>query len=219
MVTPRGYERKEREMRWSSIAHFQRGTDRGPRAGPSAAAPAGCAGDRVRGHALRQRGASSPRAGHLTVRRGPADAGGRWRKLLGDFALCVDATHPYAVASGEHPRRSAGRGDVTYRRLLRPAERNAARRRMRAERRGRVGRGGLRRAGQHAAGHRGQGDRGLRPAAPERLFTPACCRWHESLAACEAAGVPHRNIIAMQGPFSQELNEAHDPAVPTSRGS
>ena len=30
----------------------------------------------------------------------------------------------------------------------------------------------------------------------------------ESIAACEALGVPHRNIVAMQGPFSQELNAA-----------
>ena len=28
----------------------------------------------------------------------------------------------------------------------------------------------------------------------------------EGIAACEAAGVPHRNIIAMQGPFSYALN-------------
>ena len=26
--------------------------------------------------------------------------------------------------------------------------------------------------------------------------------------ACEAAGIPHRNIIAVQGPFSEELNKA-----------
>ncbi len=30
----------------------------------------------------------------------------------------------------------------------------------------------------------------------------------ESIEACEAAGIPRRNIIAMQGPFSRELNEA-----------
>ena len=30
----------------------------------------------------------------------------------------------------------------------------------------------------------------------------------EYLAACEAANVPHRNIIAMQGPFSCQLNKA-----------
>ena len=31
---------------------------------------------------------------------------------------------------------------------------------------------------------------------------------HEGIAACEAAGIPHRNIIAVQGPFSEELNAA-----------
>ena len=29
-----------------------------------------------------------------------------------------------------------------------------------------------------------------------------------SLLACERAGVPHRNVVAMYGPFSQEMNEA-----------
>ena len=31
---------------------------------------------------------------------------------------------------------------------------------------------------------------------------------HDSIAACEVAGIPHRNIIAMFGPFSQRMNEA-----------
>jgi precorrin-6x reductase len=31
---------------------------------------------------------------------------------------------------------------------------------------------------------------------------------HDSLTACEELGIPHRNIIAMQGPFSIEINEA-----------
>jgi precorrin-6x reductase len=42
---------------------------------------------------------------------------------------------------------------------------------------------------------------------PSRLF-PRVLPTYESLAACEAAGIPHHNILAMQGPFSQELNEA-----------
>ena len=42
---------------------------------------------------------------------------------------------------------------------------------------------------------------------PQRLY-PRVLPSHESLSACEAAGIPHRNILAMQGPFSQELNEA-----------
>ena len=29
---------------------------------------------------------------------------------------------------------------------------------------------------------------------------------HEGIAACEALGIPHRNIIAMQGPFGTALN-------------
>lgn len=31
---------------------------------------------------------------------------------------------------------------------------------------------------------------------------------HEGLAACEALSLPHRQIIAMQGPFSEKMNEA-----------
>ena len=41
--------------------------------------------------------------------------------------------------------------------------------------------------------------------SPERLF-PRVLPTREGIAACEAAGVPHRNIIAMQGPFSYALN-------------
>ena len=45
---------------------------------------------------------------------------------------------------------------------------------------------------------------GLEPARlyPRVLPTP------DGIAACEAANVPHRNIIAMQGPFSLALNKA-----------
>ena len=32
--------------------------------------------------------------------------------------------------------------------------------------------------------------------------------YENARAACEAAGVPHGNIIALQGPFTRELNEA-----------
>ena len=42
---------------------------------------------------------------------------------------------------------------------------------------------------------------------PERLY-PRVLPTLESIAACEAADIPHRNIIAMQGPFSFALNQA-----------
>ena len=41
-----------------------------------------------------------------------------------------------------------------------------------------------------------------------RAVLPRVLPTQEGIAACEAAGVPHRNIIAMQGPFSRALNEA-----------
>ena len=42
---------------------------------------------------------------------------------------------------------------------------------------------------------------------PERLY-PRVLPTLESITACEAANIPHRNIIAMQGPFSYALNRA-----------
>ena len=42
---------------------------------------------------------------------------------------------------------------------------------------------------------------------PARLY-PRVLPTPEGIAACEAANVPHRNIIAMQGPFSLALNKA-----------
>ena len=42
---------------------------------------------------------------------------------------------------------------------------------------------------------------------PENLY-PRVLPVVSSIEACETAGIPHRNIIAIQGPFSQALNEA-----------
>lgn len=42
---------------------------------------------------------------------------------------------------------------------------------------------------------------------PQRLYARVL-PLVQSIELCEAAGIPHRNIIAIQGPFSQELNEA-----------
>ena len=42
---------------------------------------------------------------------------------------------------------------------------------------------------------------------PARLF-PRVLPSHEALNICERLHIPHRNVIAMQGPFSRALNEA-----------
>ena len=135
---------------------------------------------------------------------GPLSAEGK-QALLRDAALCVDATHPYARHVTESVREACKESGVEYLRLLRPAcgtgdalvfdsaEEAAS---WLGEREGRV----LLTTGAKEL-----------PAyaclAPERLI-PRVLPSHEALSACEALGVPHRNIIAMQGPFSKELNAA-----------
>lgn len=126
--------------------------------------------------------------------------------LLRDCDLCVDATHPYAVEVTKSVRAACAAAGVSCRRLLR-------------------GRGGMDadaavvgsavEAAELLAQTEGNillttGAKELGAFAglePSRLFVRVLPT-HESLAACEAAGIPHRNILAMQGPFSQELNEA-----------
>lgn len=125
--------------------------------------------------------------------------------LLRGFALCVDATHPYAVAASENIRNACASADVPYRRLLRAASAAADA----------VFVSDAAEAAAYLAQTEGSvllttGAKELTAFAAldaNRLF-PRVLPSHEGLDACEAAGIPHRNIIAMQGPFSTELNAA-----------
>ncbi len=140
----------------------------------------------------------------VTVRTGALDAEEK-RALLGGAALCVDATHPYAAHVTASVRAACAEAGVEYLRLLRPpsytgeavvvpdAEAAAAYLR---EREGAVL---LTTGAKELAAFRG--------LDPARLC-PRVLPCRESLAACEALGIPRRNIIAMQGPFSRELNAA-----------
>lgn len=141
----------------------------------------------------------------VTVRCGRLDAQGM-AEIIRGAALCVDATHPYAAEASVNIRAAARAADVPYRRLLRPASEMP---------RGAVQAPSAAWAAQWLAARSGNvllttGAKELAafaPLPPERLFVRVL-PLAESLAACEAAGIPHRNIIAMQGPFSQALNEA-----------
>ena len=138
--------------------------------------------------------------------------------LLQGADLCIDATHPYAreasenirapyaVEATKNIRAAAARAGVEYHRLLRapsPLPEGALVFASAAE------------AAQELARTEGNvllttGAKELgafSPIAPERCY-PRVLPTQEGIAACEAAGVPHRNIIAMQGPFSRALNEA-----------
>ena len=141
----------------------------------------------------------------VTVRAGRLEAEGM-AELMRGAALCVDATHPYAVQATENIRSAAGQAGVPYRRLLR--------------RESPLPEGGVavtdaHEAAAYLAGRKGNillttGAKELAAFTPlggERLY-PRVLPSAESLDACEAAGIPRRNIIAMQGPFSEELNLA-----------
>ena len=125
--------------------------------------------------------------------------------LLRDTDFCIDATHPYARHVSASVREACREAAVPYLRLLRRKSGTAYGHRVPdaeaaaaylAERDGNV----LLTTGAKEL-----------PAfsrlQAERIY-PRILPTHEALLACEALGIPHRNIIAMQGPFSTELNAA-----------
>ena len=126
--------------------------------------------------------------------------------LLTGADLCLDATHPYAVDATKNIRAAAAQAGVEYRRLLRaqsPLPGGCAVFETAAQ------------AAGYLAGTEGNillatGAKELAVFAgldPARLY-PRVLPTPEGIAACEAAHIPHRNIIAMQGPFSLGLNIA-----------
>jgi len=138
------------------------------------------------------------------TRVGPLTAAEK-QALLEDAALCVDATHPYARHVTDSVRAACAAAGVEYLRLLRAPSDTA----------GAVTVESAAEAAAYLEKTEGRvllttGAKELAAYArldPKRLI-PRVLPSHESLAACEALGIPHRNILAMQGPFSKELNAA-----------
>ena len=126
--------------------------------------------------------------------------------LLQGAALCVDATHPYATEATRNIRAAAAAAGVEYHRLLRPASNLPA---------GSVVLPGAAQAAAYLTDRPGRillatGAKELPAFAaldPQRLY-PRVLPTAAGIAACETAGIPHRNILALQGPFTTELNVA-----------
>ena len=125
---------------------------------------------------------------------------------LREMDLCVDATHPYAVRVTDSIARACAESATPRLRLLRAGSEYPA---------GTLLMKSAAEAAEYLADKPGNillttGAKELSAWAalpPERLF-PRVLPSHESLSACEALGIPHRNICAMQGPFSRAMNEA-----------
>ena len=140
----------------------------------------------------------------VTIRIGPLSAAKK-QALLRDAGLCVDATHPYARHVSQSVKTACEEAKVEYIRLLRPA----------CEAEGALVFDSAPEAAAWLREREGRvllttGARELSACAdldPERLI-PRVLPSHEALSACEALGIPHRNVIAMQGPFTAELNAA-----------
>ena len=125
-----------------------------------------------------------------------------------NFSLIIDATHPFATVVTDNIAAAAGEAGIEYVRLLREGSGAAD---------GAVYVNSIAQAAEYLKSTRGNilattGSKELMPytAIPdykERLYARVL-PMEASLAACAAAGIAPAHIIAMQGPFSTELNRA-----------
>ena len=141
----------------------------------------------------------------ITVLSGRMDEAQMARTVAG-ADLCVDATHPYALQASRSIRAACERERVPLLRLLREESPVPPSAKMFAT---------ASEAADWLSAAQGNillttGAKELDAFAPlggERLY-PRVLPLASSLEACRRAGVPSSHILALQGPFSQELNEA-----------
>lgn len=136
---------------------------------------------------------------------GRMDAG-EMAKVLSGADLCIDATHPYAKEASRNIRAAAKTANVPYHRLLRRESQlppdcvlvdSAA---------------DAARFLQGTEGNilltTGAKELAAFSTVERQRLVPRVLPVQESLAACEEMEIPRGNVIAMQGPFSCELNMA-----------
>ena len=121
------------------------------------------------------------------------------------FDLVIDATHPYAEEVSRHIRKACTKTGVPLRRVLRAASREEDC--IRVDSCKAAAEYLNRRPGNVliATGSKALRDYGC--LAPERMY-PRVLPTHAALNICEEMGIPHRNILALQGPFTLAMNVA-----------
>jgi len=123
--------------------------------------------------------------------------------------VVVDATHPYALAASENIRRAAGAAGIQYIRLKRKTKDSPSQKVFMFSDMEEMISSLQRTTGNIllTTGVNSLKDFVSAGGLRERLFVRVL-PGEESLKACEEAGIHGRQIIAMQGPFSQEMNRA-----------
>lgn len=143
----------------------------------------------------------------LTGRKGPEAI----RELLPKYDLCIDATHPYATEVTKTLKSIAGETGVRYvriRRTLTTTEDEGRNDLLQYYATPEEAAAALKDTEGNVLLATGTKElEAFRKLSPERLY-PRVLPSVENLQVVEAMGVPRRNIIAMQGPFSTNLNVA-----------
>lgn len=127
------------------------------------------------------------------------------KESIRGFDLVIDATHPYAALASRNIREACSSAGVPLQRIRRDESDFGDSIRV----------GSCTEAAGFLRDTTGRilittGSKELHVFAildPNRLY-PRVLPTHEALSICEEMKIPHRNIIAMQGPFSTEMNEA-----------
>ena len=149
--------------------------------------------------------------------------------MMEGMDLVIDATHPYAAEASRNIRRAAEARGVFGIRLRRETDsRESSDRIVYAADRGEAARLAKKLAAGAECDAGGKGDSGRKGDTGGRILLTTGVRdlpfyasaldprqlrvrvlpsW-ESIRTCEEAGVEHSSIIAIQGPFSAQLNEA-----------
>ncbi len=149
----------------------------------------------------REAGAADARAARL-------DLGAMRALIRGEEIACVlDATHPYALEATENAARAAKECDIPYLRVLRDETGESAEA---------VSFETAAKAAEWLEGRQGNillttGSKELEAFASARLLPRITARVlpaSDVIQKCEALGLSPAQIVAMQGPFSQALNEA-----------
>ena len=125
--------------------------------------------------------------------------------LLPEFACCIDATHPYAVDASRNIRSACLDCNLPYYRLKR--EESALESGILMESAEAAADWLLPTEGRVLLTTGAKELPAFRKLPGDRLFARVLPT-HQGIDACEALGLAHSHILALQGPFTQEMNEA-----------